>query len=154
MAIGSSKWASLIVFLLLVAAAALVGTQFKPGDWYAGLIKPAWTPPNWVFGPVWTTLYVMIALAGWLVWRSGERGLAVAAWGVALVLNASWSWLFFGRQAIGLALLDIVALWCAIVAFTLAARTKTPVASLMFVPYLLWVSYATALNLAIWLSNS
>ena len=154
MAIGSSKWASLIVFLLLVAAAALVGTQFKPGDWYAGLIKPAWTPPNWVFGPVWTTLYVMIALAGWLVWRSGERGLAVAAWGVALVLNASWSWLFFGRQAIGLALLDIVALWCAIVAFTQAARTKTPVASLMFVPYLLWVSYATALNLAIWLSNS
>lgn len=149
MAIGSSRLPSLVVFLLLVAAAALVGTQFKPGDWYAGLIKPAWTPPNWVFGPVWTVLYVMIALAGWLVWRSGERGSALAAWGVALVLNASWSWLFFGRQAIGLALVDIVALWCAILVFALAARTKSPVASLLFVPYLLWVSYATALTLEV-----
>ncbi len=153
MANGSSKWPSLVVFLLLVAAAALLATQFKPGAWYAGLIKPAWTPPNWVFGPIWTVLYVMIALAGWLDWRSGERGSAMAAWGVALVLNASWSWLFFGQQAIGLALVDIVALWCAIVAFSLAARNETPVASLLFVPYLLWVSYATALNFVIWQSN-
>ncbi len=154
MAIGSSKWPSLFVFLLLVAAAALVGTQFKPGAWYAGLIKPVWTPPNWVFGPVWTVLYVMIALTGWLVWRSGDRGMALAAWGVALALNAAWSWLFFGRQAIGLALVDIAALWCAIVVFALAARQASPAASLLFVPYLLWVSYATALNLAIWLGNT
>ena len=126
MSIASSKWPSLVVFILLVAAAALAGTQFKPGSWYAGLIKPAWTPPNSVFGPVWSVLYVMIALAGWLVWRNGERGLPLASWGVALVLNASWSWLFFGRQAIGLALVDIVALWCAILAFALAARAKQP----------------------------
>lgn len=95
----------------------------------------------------------MIALAGWLVWRSGERGSALAAWSVALVLNAAWSWLFFGRQAIGLALVDIIALWCPILAFVLAARTNAPVASLFFVPYLLWVSYAAAHNFAIWLGN-
>lgn len=153
MSIGSSKWPSLVVFFMLVAAAALFGTQFKPGDWYAGLIKPAWTLPNWVFGPVWTVLYVMITLAGWLTWRTSDRSYALAAWGVALVLNASWSWLFFGRQAVGLALVDIVTLWWAISFFILAARTKNSVTSLLFVPYLLWVSYATALNFAIWRSN-
>ena len=145
---------ALFVFALLVAAAAAVGSMFMPGAWYASLAKPSWTPPNAVFGPVWTVLYVMIAVAGWLVWRAGDRGLALAAWAVALVLNASWSWLFFGRQAMGLAFLDIVILWCAIALFVAAARRSSALASLLFVPYLVWVTFAAALNLAIWRLNA
>lgn len=104
MANGSSKWAALVVFVLFVAAATFFATQFKPGVWYAGLIKPSWAPPKWVNGPVWAVLQVMIALAGWVVWQSVERGLVLAAWGTALMLNASWSWLFFGRQSMRWAL--------------------------------------------------
>jgi len=106
-----------------------------------------------VFGPVWTVLYIMIAIAGWVVWRAGDRGAALAAWSVALVLNALWSWLFFGRHAIGWALADILALGLAIVIFIVAAWNVSRTASLLFVPYLMWVSYATALNAAIWRLN-
>jgi tryptophan-rich sensory protein len=128
---------SLAAIVLAVVAAAAFGAAFKPGDWYVGLAKPAWTPPNWLFAPVWTTLYIMIAIAGWTAWRRSGTGLLFAVWVVALMLNAAWSWLFFGRQWIGLALIDIAALWCAIAAFTLLAWRPAPAASLLFAPYLL-----------------
>ncbi|MEZ5853439.1 MAG: TspO/MBR family protein [Hyphomicrobiaceae bacterium] len=144
----------LAAFVIAVGLAAAFGAAFKPGPWYQTLAKPSWTPPNAVFAPVWTLLYVMIAIAGWLVWRQGLTNGALATWVVALVLNAAWSYLFFGRQQIGLALADISLLWCAIVAFILLTRTGAPTASLLFVPYVLWVSFAAALNLAIWRLNA
>lgn len=150
----STPWLSLLVFILLVAGAAAFGATFKPGDWYAGLTKPSWTPPNWLFAPVWTVLYAMIAVAGWLVWRNGERGAALLAWVTGLAFNAAWSLLFFGRNQIGLALADIIALWCTIALFVVLARRSSATASWLFVPYLLWVSFAAALNAAIWRLNT
>lgn len=145
--------ASLVFFVVLVAAAASGGALFKPGAWYAGIAKPSWTPPNWLFGPVWSVLYVMIAFAGWLVWRRGPRGWALAAWGIGLFLNFAWSWLFFGQHWIAAAAVNIVALWLSIVAFLAATRCTNTTAFWLFLPYLLWVSFATALNLAIWRLN-
>ena len=143
----------LAVFVLLTAAAAAFGAMFMPGEWYVALRKPAWTPPDRVFGPVWTVLYVLIAVAGWLVWRAQGLGRILTIWAVGLVLNALWSWLFFGRHWIGVALVDIFALWLTIAAFIIAAWPVDRIASLLFAPYLAWVSLATALNFAIWRMN-
>lgn len=145
---------SLVVFIAIVAAAAITGGQFMPGEWYAQLAKPSWTPPGWLFGPVWTVLYVMIALAGWLVWRDGKRAaIPLALWGAQMVLNAAWSWLFFGLHRPGTALVEILVLLALIAAFALAAWPVSRTASILFVPYALWVSFATALNFAIWRLN-
>jgi translocator protein len=144
---------SLVPFLVLTFAAAAVGSQFRPGAWYAALLKPAWTPPNWLFGPVWTVLYVMIAVAGWIAWRRQGKGAALAIWLLGLAANAAWSWLFFGRQMIGGALVDIVIVWLSIAAFIAVTWRDSRPASLLFVPYLAWVSYATALNAALWRLN-
>ena len=150
------KYLSLLPFLILTAAAAWFGAQFEPGTWHAALAKPAWNPPNAVFGPVWTVLYVLIAIAGWRVWIDRAMPYARTAlplWGVQLVLNAAWSWIFFGLHRTGWALVDIVLLLCAIVAFigvTWRARRGT---ALLFLPYFAWVAFATALNAAIWWLN-
>ena len=148
------RYGSLLVFLVLVAVVASLGAMFQPGAWYTGLAKPAWTPPGWLFGPVWTVLYGMIAVAGWMAWRSSGRGLLMALWGLQLTLNALWSPLMFGRHEIGLALVDIVALVIVILAFIAAAWRQRRAAALLFIPYLAWVSFATALNVAIWMLNA
>jgi tryptophan-rich sensory protein len=96
----------------------------------------------------------MIAMAGWMAWRGVGAGLLFAVWVVALLLNSAWSWLFFGRHSIAAALIDIAALWCAIVAFMVIAWRPVWPASLLFVPYLLWVSFAAILNLRLWQLNS
>lgn len=147
--------ASLLVFVALVAAAAAVGGRFLPGAWYASLAKPSWTPPNWLFGPVWTLLYLGIAVAGWMIWRrNGSRaGPSLALWGAQLVLNAAWSWLFFGQQRPGIALAEILVLLACIVAFVVVTWADSKTAALLFVPYALWVAFATALNHAIWRLN-
>jgi translocator protein len=141
---------ALLVFIVLVAAAALTGAQFEPGAWYSQLARPAWTPPNQLFAPVWSALYLAIAVAGWRVWRVA-RGVpaSLQLWGVQLVLNLLWSWLFFGLHRPRLALLDSVLLLLSIVAFIATARRHSMVASWLFVPYMAWVAFATALNLAI-----
>lgn len=144
---------SLAAVVVAVIGAASFGAAFRPGDWYRALAKPAWTPPSWLFAPVWTMLYVMIAMAGWMSWHRTGAGPLFAVWVVALLLNAAWSWLFFSRHWIGAALLDISALWCAIVAFVVLAWHPAQVASLLFATYLLWVSFAAALNLRIWHLN-
>ena len=146
----------LAVFVILVMAVASTGAAFKPGTWYESLIKPGWTPPNWLFPVAWTILYVMIAVAGWLVWRdAGMTGarLALSLYLLQLILNAAWSWLFFGLHRMDLAMLDIVALWLAVAATIAAFFAIKPAAGLILVPYLLWVSYAAALNLYIWQAN-
>jgi tryptophan-rich sensory protein len=148
---------ALVAFLVVVFIAASFGAIFQPGAWYAGLDKPSFNPPNWVFAPVWTVLYVLMAVAAWLVWR--ERGsvaaaaVPLAAWLVQLVLNAMWSWLFFGQHEMGLALVDITALWFAIVVTIALFWRVNHLASWLLVPYLAWVSFAMLLNAALWRLN-
>ena len=148
-----TSWFALAVFVLIVAAAAVFGARYMPGAWYQGLIKPSWTPPNWLFGPVWTLLYIMIAVAGWRVWRAAGMSAALAVWIVNIAANALWSYLMFGQQNIGAALGDIALVWLTIIAFIVLAWRLDRTAALMFVPYLIWVSYASALNAAIWRLN-
>ena len=140
------------VCLALVAVVAASGANFRPGPWYEALRKPSWTPPNGVFAPVWLTLYVMIAIAGGLAMAARNRP-AVAFWLGQLVLNGLWSWIFFGQHKVGLALADIALMWLAIAAFIGATWNRQRSAALLFLPYLAWVSYASALNLAIWRLN-
>ncbi|MFV2020261.1 TspO/MBR family protein [Micromonospora sp. LOL_023] len=150
-----SGW-GLLVFAAVVAAAAAVGAfgVTDPATEYAGLAQPVWAPPSWLFGPVWTVLYVMIAVAGFLVWRRIGLGLAVGVWFAQLVLNAAWTPLFFGAGRYGLAFVDIVVLWL-LIALTSALfwRASRP-AALLMLPYWAWVTFAGALNLAIWRLNT
>lgn len=149
----------LVAFLLLCFGVAGLGgywTSASVGDWYLTLRKPSWNPPSWVFGPVWTILYAMMAVAVWIVWRHrGESGthIALALFSVQLALNLAWSGLFFGLRNPLAGFIDIVALWLAIIATMIAFWRISTMAGVMFVPYLLWVSFAAALNLALWLMN-
>lgn len=147
------KYVALIPFLLLTAAAAWFGAQFEPGAWHAALAKPAWNPPNAVFAPVWTVLYILIAIAGWRVWLDRAHPnarIALALWFTQLALNAAWSWLFFGLHRISWALVDIIALATEIAAFIVLTWRSQRMAALLFVPYFAWVAFAAALNAAIW----
>jgi uncharacterized protein YbjT (DUF2867 family)/tryptophan-rich sensory protein len=152
--------ANLLFFLVICFGAAGIGaalTAVSVRDWYQTLSRPAWTPPDWVFGPVWTTLYFLMAIAAWLVWRrtgwsAGRTALGLFA--LQLVLNVAWSGLFFTLRSPGFALVDIVLLWAAIAATLWSFGRVSTLAASLFVPYLLWVSYATALNWAIWKMNS
>ena len=146
---------SLTVFIAMVAAAALVGSQFGPGPWYVALHKPSWTPPDWLFGPVWSVLYIAIAVAGWSVWRSKAVSVTkpILLWLLQVILNGLWSWLFFGLRRPELALIDIIALLITICCFIATASGPSRVAAWLFVPYALWVGFATALNFAIWQLN-
>lgn len=142
------------VFVVLVFLAAAAGGRNLPGEWYLSLEKPSWNPPSWVFGPVWTVLYVMIALAGWRAWRAtGTTHPAVLLWLAQLALNAAWSYLFFGLRRPDLAFVDIAAMWALIVACVVVFRRVDTLAAWLFVPYLAWVSFAAALNFRIWMLN-
>ena len=141
-------------FVLLVAAAAFFGAQFEPGTWYASLRKPPLNPPNWVFGPVWSALYLAIAISGWLVWRAGPGSLApLSLWAAQLVLNAGWSFLFFGLRRPGVALLDIVALLLVLFLTTSSFFRVGRAAGALLLPYAAWVSFAAYLNAGIWYLN-
>lgn len=154
------SWLALGAFLALTFAAASIGSLFTDvgrNGWYEQLEKPPWNPPGWVFGPVWTVLYVAMAVAAWRVWR--RRGLrdgagALSLWGVQLVLNMTWSAVFFGMQAPGAAFAEIVVLWAAIVATTVVFFRIDRAAGWLFVPYLGWVTFAAALNFSIWRLNA
>lgn len=144
---------SLAVFSVLVVAAASSGVFFKPGEWYRALRKPSWTPPNWLFGPVWSVLYIMIAFAGWIVWTAGTGGAAMWLWALQLLINATWSGIFFGLRRMDLAFYDIVLLWLVVAGFIAAAAPISTTAALLFVPYLIWVTIAGALNWTVWRMN-
>jgi tryptophan-rich sensory protein len=146
---------ALLLFLLITFAAAGVGgyvtaPSVGPGSWYASLPKPPWTPPAQVFGPVWTVLYTLMAVAAWLVWQKQGFGLPLLLFAVQLVLNVLWSVLFFGRHQVAAALLDILLLWLAIAATTASFWRVQPLVGALLLPYLLWVSYAITLNWGIW----
>lgn len=144
---------SAIIIALLVLAAASTGAMFKPGEWYRGLVRPSWTPPNWVFPVVWSLLYIAISVSGWLVWQYQGAGFAMALWLIQLGLNAAWSWLFFGRHRMDLAFADICLLLLAILAYIAVASSISPFAALLFVPYAAWVILAAALNRTVWRLN-
>jgi translocator protein len=144
-----------VVFLLLSAAAAIFGAQFEPGAWHAALAKPDWHPPNALFGPVWTVLYVLIAIAGWRAWFTDgpRRQVLLALWAAQLLLNAAWSWLFFGLRLPWLAFADIVLLLAAIVGFIAVGWKPQRIGALLFLPYAAWVAFAAALNASLAVMN-
>ncbi len=144
-------------WLLLCFAAASLGGLFGPGEWYASLKKPAWNPPGWIFGPVWTALYTMMAVAAWLVWRQGgwvKQRKPLTFFLIQLALNALWTPLFFGWHHPGIAFAEIVLLWLAIALTLTAFRPVSRGAAWLLAPYLAWVSFAAALNFALWRLNS
>jgi tryptophan-rich sensory protein len=141
----------LLGFLGACFVAASTGAIFKPGPWYEALAKPSWRPPNWLFPPAWAVLYILMAIAAWLVWReAGFAGapLALMLWFAQLALNAAWSWIFFGLRRMDWALADLAALWLAILATILAFAPVSAAAAWLMAPYLAWVSFAGVLNLA------
>ena len=136
--------------------AAMTGAFFRPGEWYERLNKPSWRPPNRLFAPVWTILYLMIAVSGWLVWRQAGfvgAALPLAVYGLQLVLNAAWTPLFFGLHRPDLGFVDIVLVWLSIVAAIVLFVPISVAAAVLLVPYLVWVTFATALNFAVWRLN-
>jgi tryptophan-rich sensory protein len=151
-----SAWPGLAVWLVLCFAAPALGSAAGPGEWYAQLQKPAWNPPGWVFGPVWTTLYTMMAVAAWLVWRRGgfaTQRRALVLYLVQLGLNALWTPLFFGLRNAPLAFAEILLLWLAILGTLVAFGKAQRAAGLLLLPYLAWVTLAAALNFTLWQLN-
>jgi translocator protein len=153
---SSNHWLALVVLLIVCFAVAGVGglaTAPSIPNWYAGLAKPSWTPPGWIFGPVWSVLYLCMTVAAWLVWRRGDAVVPMMLFGIQLFFNAAWSWLFFGLHSPVAAFIDIVPLWTTITATTVLFWRRSTLAGILFVPYLIWVSFAAALNFAIWRLN-
>lgn len=155
-----SSWAVLAGFIALCLGVGSAGgwiTARSVAEWYPALAKPEWTPPNSIFGPVWTALYIMMAFAAWLVWRKDARfaGVRVALilFFVQLALNFLWSFLFFGLKAPGTALVGIVALFLVLILTIWAFFQQSRWAGIIMLPYLAWVGFATALNFAIWRLN-
>lgn len=153
---GRLQALALIGWLALCFAAAGTAAFVSIDGWYAALQKPSWNPPPWVFGPAWTVLYFCMAVAAWLVWREGgwkTQGRALGLFLVQWALNALWTPIFFGLHRPGLAFAEIVILWL-LLAATLAAFWRiNKAAGALLVPYLTWVSFAAALNFAIWRLN-
>jgi tryptophan-rich sensory protein len=156
---GDSNWMALVISFLICFAVAGLGafaTNPEIPAWYAQLRKPAWTPPNWLFGPVWTALYAAMAIAAWLVWQragwDGNDG-ALRLFVVQLALNLAWSFIFFKFHNPAWAFVDIALLWLAIVATIFKFSGVSSVAAWLLAPYLIWVTYAAALNFSIWSMN-
>lgn len=152
---GVRAWLALIGFGVAVAAVAAVGGLGVRGTAaeYQSLATPRWAPPSWLFGPVWTVLYVMIAVAGWLAWRRAGWTVGLTWYVVQLVLNAAWTPLFFGAGLYFVALLDIIALLVALIITIALFWRSSRLAALLLVPYLVWTTYATALNAAVVILN-
>ena len=152
-----SSHAALLAFCVLcVVGGAASGLATPPGAWYQSLAKPSWTPPPWLFGPVWTVLYIMIGIAGWMIWsgRAAPRGrVAVTLFAVQLALNFAWTPVFFGLRTPGPAFALILTLLACIIATILASWRHERMAALLLLPYAAWVSFASALNFALWRLN-
>ena len=147
---------SFVVWLLVCFSAPALGAFAMPGEWYATLKKPSWNPPGWVFGPVWTLLYTLMAVAAWLVWRQGglraqRRPLSLFL--AQLLFNALWTPLFFGLHQPGLAFADIVLLWLALLGTVITFWKVRALAGALLLPYLAWVTFAAVLNFTLWQLN-
>lgn len=143
-----------ILFVVVVVGIGFaLGSTNLPGGWYAGLTKPPFNPPNWLFAPVWSVVYLLIALAGARTWERAPRGAAMRLWAAQMLLNFTWSPIFFTWHRIGVALAVIVAMLVAIAGFIVVCWRADRIAALLFVPYLAWVAFATLLNASIFLLN-
>jgi translocator protein len=155
-----ARWLGLLVFLAIALAAGGIGSLLQGSDVggrYLAFERPAWAPPSWAFGVVWPVLYVLIGIAGWRVWRARgsvrAAGTALGLWAVQLVVNASWPGVFFGLEAFGPAIVVIAVLDVLVVLTIVAFWRIDRIAAWLLVPYLLWILYATALNVALWQLN-
>jgi tryptophan-rich sensory protein len=146
-------WILFLIFLGSCIAAGSTGAMFPPGDWYDSLEKPDWTPPNWVFPVTWTTLYLCISAAGARVAPLDQSGFAMAFFALQIALNTLWTPVFFGRRRMGAGMLVLVLLWIAVAATLIAFWRLDLIAGILFVPYLIWVSIASALNWSVWRRN-
>ncbi|HOI80904.1 MAG: TspO/MBR family protein [Thermovirgaceae bacterium] len=154
------KYAPLALFVLLCLGAGALGsiaTASSVSTWYPGLLKPSWKPPSWLFGPVWTLLYVLMGSSAWRVWLTAggfsDAREEMILFFVQLTLNVAWSWIFFGLRMPGAALLELVLLWVAIAVTIRAFARMDRIAAWLMVPYIAWVTYAGALNASIWFLN-
>ncbi len=155
--ISSKGMTVLFIFVVIGFLPSLSGIFFGPGQWYESLLKPSWTPPGWLFGPVWTFLYLTIGVSGAMAWissRPGQRVWAFSLYAAQLILNGMWSWLFFGLQSAGLALVCLLFLWLAIAGTTVSFYRIKKSAGILLVPYLLWTGFAGVLNAAIFAMNT
>lgn len=155
-----AKWVGLLVLVVICLGVGWLGavaTTPEIDGWYRTIEKPAWNPPAYVFGPVWTTLYLMMAVAAWFVWKAKgikAGALPLTLFAVQLGLNLAWSWIFFHFHQPGWAFVEIVVLWVAIVATTISFFRESIVAGCLMLPYVGWVSFATVLNFALWRLNA
>lgn len=139
--------------IAVVAIGAFIGMNFEPGVWHENLVKPWFNPPGWIFGPVWTALYVLIGIAGWRVWFRSNDSMLRGMWVAQMVLNFAWSPAFFGAQSPALGLVVILPMLAVIYLFIARARRLEPISALLFLPYAAWVSFATLLTFAIFWLN-
>ncbi len=153
-------WKKLGIALIvpqLVGGLGAFATATNVGSWYSLLEKPFFNPPNWLFGPVWTVLYICMGVAWYLVWvqvkNTHEKKVALQFFTIQLILNFAWTFIFFGVNEIGLALLEILTLWVTILITTVYFLRLYPIAGYLFIPYLAWVSFASVLNAALWKLN-
>jgi translocator protein len=154
---STRSWPALLGFILLVALVSALGgaiTATSVTTWYAGLDKPSWTPPGWLFGPAWTLLYAMMAVVAWRLWRqrreSPSTRVTLRLWFVQLALNCAWSFLFFGLRSPLAGLIDILALLVVIIWIQFRLARESRLLALLWMPYIGWVAFATALNASIW----
>lgn len=156
---GLKQTLALIGWLLVVFLAAAIGglASREAGMFYAQLTRPDWAPPSWVFGPVWTVLYLLMGVSAWLVWREGgfrASGLALSLFLAQLAFNALWTWLFFVWRLGALAFAEIILLWALILLTAIAFWRIKPVAGVLLIPYLVWVGFASLLSYTLWRLNS
>ncbi len=158
------RWLYLILWIAVcfgVAGVSGMWTASEVAGWYRTLTRPFFAPPDWVFGPVWTVLYLMMAVAVWLVATAdattpvaiAARNLGVVIFLVQLALNFAWSWIFFKQHWLGVALIEVIVLWAAIGATIFIFKESSKIAAALLIPYLLWVSFASALNAGFWYLN-
>jgi benzodiazapine receptor len=146
-------WTLFVIFLAACAAAGSTGQMFRPGPWYERLDKPGWTPPNWLFPIAWTLLYIAISVAAARVGTQVGSAFGLALWALQIALNTLWTPVFFGLRRMGAALVVLSGLWLAVAATTVIFFGFDRISGLLFAPYLVWVSYAWALNLTVWRMN-
>lgn len=155
-----NRWLALVLFIIAAFATSAIGglaTASSVGTWYPTLNKPSWNPPAWIFGPVWSLLYIAMSVAAWRVWlvraTAPGAGWTLRLWFAQLLLNALWSVLFFGLRSPGAAVIEIVPLWYLLVALQIRLARTDRVAAFLWAPYLAWVSFAAFLNFTIWRLN-
>lgn len=153
------RWLSLICWIVLCFAVAGIGGHWTAGEiqgWYLTLVRPSFAPPNWVFGPVWSLLYLLMAIAAWLVYESAAspmRTSGLVLFFAQLALNLAWTWIFFRRHAVGEAVVEVLFLWAAIGITAILFSQVSPTAAWLMAPYLAWVTFASILNAAYWRHN-